>query len=695
MYIRFTYPKLICLDNNGIPAAGYEIYTYLAGTSSVQETYSERTLTSANPNPIILDARGEADVYCNVALKLAFTIPGGDPASPIWVVDYVGEQQGTYIITGTGVSDDYNNYTVDIVPPFTAIPDNLTVVFTPDKDSKTTLAVESHALVTGINDLQWSGPYVGTTPGSIFKVTIDNAFEAPPTAPTLAENPAAGSVTAGGHSVAVTFITALGETSLGTASNIVAAAGSKKLDVSGIPLGSSQVTSRKIYMTKAGLYDYYFVYEIPDNSTTTYTVDVADAGLTVAAPTADTTGSGDTFSWQKDGGTITSSVAITGVAQSLIEGIEVTFSVLSGHTLGDIWTLEVMTPATLDFCSLGAQIIYKNVAGSLKALDAGDMKDGISATIVWTGTNWILNNPSLPVLTPGTQIPRRIRKRVVSEYTVVAADQGSEISCADAPYIVYLDKAANLSGLFFYIRREGPAGAIITITVTGTSPSELIYGPGDTVGATTFVLDDTVDSVQLQCNGVDFHVLANTYAPPVYYSWMTHGVYTWTCPVSWTEGILVTGSAAGANGQTTTNQAGREFGAGGGAGRGVFDLPLTPTPGTVYTITVGAVGNTGGDTTISGGLLTLAGGVANAGDTGGNFTEFTVGGAGQSSLFGGGGPGKWVITLGTPNTANGKDAVGYGAGGGGAATRTNTPQTGGAGAPGFLTIRNAARSESY
>lgn len=45
-------------DNNGLPAAGYKLCTYQAGTSVKQLTYADQTLLTANGDPIILDASG-------------------------------------------------------------------------------------------------------------------------------------------------------------------------------------------------------------------------------------------------------------------------------------------------------------------------------------------------------------------------------------------------------------------------------------------------------------------------------------------------------------------------------------------------------------------------------------------------------------------------------------------------------------
>jgi len=46
----------------------------------------------------------------------------------------------------------------------------------------------------------------------------------------------------------------------------------------------------------------------------------------------------DTFKWRKDGGAYTTTVAITGAAQTLDEGQTITFGATTGHTAGDEWT---------------------------------------------------------------------------------------------------------------------------------------------------------------------------------------------------------------------------------------------------------------------------------------------------------------------------------------------------------------------
>lgn len=107
---------------------------------------------------------------------------------------------------------------------------------------------------------------------------------APATAATLAQSATAGVVTAGTHVGYVTYVTAVAESGIGLASNILTVDGSHKIDWTSIPTGPGGTTARRIYRTKAGgvigSSTPYLVGTISDNSTTTFADNAADAALT-------------------------------------------------------------------------------------------------------------------------------------------------------------------------------------------------------------------------------------------------------------------------------------------------------------------------------------------------------------------------------------------------------------------------------
>lgn len=56
-------PEVQFFDQNGVPLAGGKLYTYAAGTTTPQATYTDSTAGTSNANPIILDAAGRASIW--------------------------------------------------------------------------------------------------------------------------------------------------------------------------------------------------------------------------------------------------------------------------------------------------------------------------------------------------------------------------------------------------------------------------------------------------------------------------------------------------------------------------------------------------------------------------------------------------------------------------------------------------------
>lgn len=75
------------IDAAGIPLAGGYLYTYAAGTTTPQATYTDSTASTANSNPIVLDSRGEANIWLSSAdYKFKLTDANG---TEIWTVDNI------------------------------------------------------------------------------------------------------------------------------------------------------------------------------------------------------------------------------------------------------------------------------------------------------------------------------------------------------------------------------------------------------------------------------------------------------------------------------------------------------------------------------------------------------------------------------------------------------------------------------
>lgn len=71
---RATYQKYFAFDVNGHPLNGGRVSTYVDGTDTPAATYKNREGTILNPNPIVLDARGEAEIWLDTAVTYKFIV---------------------------------------------------------------------------------------------------------------------------------------------------------------------------------------------------------------------------------------------------------------------------------------------------------------------------------------------------------------------------------------------------------------------------------------------------------------------------------------------------------------------------------------------------------------------------------------------------------------------------------------------
>jgi hypothetical protein len=79
--------KMAFIDAAGEPLVAGKLYTYIAGTTTLQATYTDSSGAQANTNPVILDSRGEANVWLGGAVY-KFVLKDADDAL-IWSVDNI------------------------------------------------------------------------------------------------------------------------------------------------------------------------------------------------------------------------------------------------------------------------------------------------------------------------------------------------------------------------------------------------------------------------------------------------------------------------------------------------------------------------------------------------------------------------------------------------------------------------------
>jgi hypothetical protein len=82
------YPKFRGFANDGTALVGGQLFTYVAGTTTPQATWVDSTQTTANTNPVILDARGEASVWLDPTLAYKYVLQDA-AGNPVWTVDHI------------------------------------------------------------------------------------------------------------------------------------------------------------------------------------------------------------------------------------------------------------------------------------------------------------------------------------------------------------------------------------------------------------------------------------------------------------------------------------------------------------------------------------------------------------------------------------------------------------------------------
>lgn len=87
-------PKMQFFTANGIPLVGGKLYTYVSGTTTPLATYVDQLGSASNPNPVIMDSRGEAGVW--LANAQLYTMVLKDSLDNlIWTSDGVGSSGAT------------------------------------------------------------------------------------------------------------------------------------------------------------------------------------------------------------------------------------------------------------------------------------------------------------------------------------------------------------------------------------------------------------------------------------------------------------------------------------------------------------------------------------------------------------------------------------------------------------------------
>lgn len=97
-------PKFQAFDSNGDPLSGGKLYTYEVGTTTNKTTYSDRILSTANANPVVLDSRGECVVYFSGTIKFVLKTSAD---VEVWTMDNVAIDDAITSLLGFGIRANF------------------------------------------------------------------------------------------------------------------------------------------------------------------------------------------------------------------------------------------------------------------------------------------------------------------------------------------------------------------------------------------------------------------------------------------------------------------------------------------------------------------------------------------------------------------------------------------------------------
>lgn len=130
MAVLSPLPKMQFFDANGDPLVGGKLYSYAAGTTTPLATYTSSSGAVSNTNPVILDSRGEANVWLALTpykFKLAtandveiWTVDNVSSGETFGVSQWLTSVAGTNAITGTVSSANFVSYTAGQTFSFSA-----------------------------------------------------------------------------------------------------------------------------------------------------------------------------------------------------------------------------------------------------------------------------------------------------------------------------------------------------------------------------------------------------------------------------------------------------------------------------------------------------------------------------------------------------------------------------------------------
>lgn len=89
----------------GAPLVGGKVYTYIAASSTLTATYADAERVTTNTNPVILDSRGEANIFLDPAINYKFVVQDSAGGSVYTQDNISGAQIGVGAVTDANISN--------------------------------------------------------------------------------------------------------------------------------------------------------------------------------------------------------------------------------------------------------------------------------------------------------------------------------------------------------------------------------------------------------------------------------------------------------------------------------------------------------------------------------------------------------------------------------------------------------------
>ena len=161
-------PKQQFFTAGGVPLVAGKLYTYAAGTSTPLATYQDSTGTVSNTNPVILDSRGEANVWLTPSDAYKFVLRDATDAL-IWTVDNIniGINFGNVIVTGGSINGAVIGNITPAAGSFTDLSASGNVVFNSVTQMQIPAGLTSERSTTPVDGMLRFNTTVGEYEGNI------------------------------------------------------------------------------------------------------------------------------------------------------------------------------------------------------------------------------------------------------------------------------------------------------------------------------------------------------------------------------------------------------------------------------------------------------------------------------------------------------------------------------------------------